>query len=68
MELVNGLPLDRLLLETDGPYMCPEPFRGQTSHPGHVHRVAERIAELQGRSLGEVMEITRRSTNVVYGI
>lgn len=27
--------------ETDGPYMCPEPFRGQTAHPGHVHRVAE---------------------------
>ncbi|CAK9096504.1 unnamed protein product [Durusdinium trenchii] len=44
-ELVQGLPLQRLLIETDGPYMCPEPFRGQTAHPGHVHRVAERIAE-----------------------
>eukprot|EP00439_Symbiodinium_sp_Y106_P038862 s3627_g4.t1 len=40
-ELIQGLPLDRLLIETDGPYMCPEPFRGQTAHPGHVHRVAE---------------------------
>lgn len=63
-----GLPLERLLLETDGPYMCPEPFRGQTAHPGHVHRVAERIAEWQGRPLGEVLASTRRSTRVVYGI
>ncbi|CAK0794874.1 unnamed protein product [Prorocentrum cordatum] len=67
-ELVQGLPLERLLIETDGPYMCPEPFRGQTAHPGHVHRVAEKIAEWQGRSLGEVMDATRRSTAAVYGV
>lgn len=66
--LVQGLPLERLLVETDGPYMCPEPFRGQTSHSGHVHRVAERIAEWQGRPLGEVMQATRESTRSVYGI
>lgn len=67
-ELVRGLPLERLLIETDGPYMCPEPFRGQTAHPGHVHRVAERIAEWQARELGDVMVATRKSTTVVYGI
>eukprot|EP00927_Polykrikos_kofoidii_P037693 TRINITY_DN31902_c0_g1_i1.p1 TRINITY_DN31902_c0_g1~~TRINITY_DN31902_c0_g1_i1.p1 ORF type:complete len:455 (+),score=53.52 TRINITY_DN31902_c0_g1_i1:57-1421(+) len=67
-ELVQGLPAERLLLETDGPYMCPEPFRGQTAHPGHVHRVAERIAAWQGKSLGDVMAATRASTVVVYGI
>lgn len=66
--LVQGLPLERLLIETDGPYMCPDPFRGQTAHPGHVHRVAERIAEWQGLGLGEVLAATRHSTRVVYGI
>merc|ERR1712232_1522313 len=66
-ELIRGLPVERLLLETDGPYMCPEPFRGQTSHAGHVHRVAEKIAEWQGTSLGEVMAATRASNRVVYG-
>lgn len=67
-ELIQGLPLDRLLIETDGPYMCPEPFRGQTAHPGHVHRVAERIAEWKGVSLGDVMDATWQSTCVVYGV
>jgi len=67
-ELISGLPVDRLLLETDGPYMCPDPFRGQTAHPGHVHRVAEKIAEWKGLSLGDVMKATRHSTKIVYGI
>ena len=57
-----GLLLERPLLVTDGPYMRPDPFRGQTAHPGHVHRVAEKIAEWQGRPHGEVMVATRRST------
>mmetsp|Transcript_44003 Transcript_44003/g.94806 ORF Transcript_44003/g.94806 Transcript_44003/m.94806 type:complete len:455 (+) Transcript_44003:58-1422(+) len=67
-ELVFHLPLERLLIETDGPYMCPEPFRGQTAHPGHVHRVAEKIAEWQGVSITEVLRATRESTRVVYGV
>jgi len=67
-ELLRAIPLARLLLETDGPYMCPGPFRGQTAHPGHVHRVAERIAEVKGVPLAEVMAATRESCRVVYGI
>ncbi|CAE7338092.1 TATDN2 [Symbiodinium natans] len=67
-ELIQCLPLERLLIETDGPYMCPEPFRGQTAHPGHVHRVAERIAEWQNVSLGAVMAATWQSTVEVYGL
>jgi len=68
VELLRGIPLARMLLETDGPYMCPSPFRGQTAHPGHVHRVAERIAEVKGVPLAEVMAATRESCRVVYGI
>lgn len=66
--LIEGLPLSRLLIETDGPYMCPEPFRMQTAHPGHVHRVAERIAEIKRVPLAEVMEVIRENCKVVYGI
>ena len=66
--LIRELPLDRLLIETDGPYMCPMPFRGQTAHPGHVHRVAERIAALKGVDLARVMEATRASTRDIYGV
>merc|ERR1712176_667166 len=68
LQLLQGIPLSRMLIETDGPYMCPEPFRGQTAHPGHVHRVAEKIAEVKGVPLLEVMEATRESCRVVYGI
>mmetsp|Transcript_27955 Transcript_27955/g.61655 ORF Transcript_27955/g.61655 Transcript_27955/m.61655 type:complete len:385 (-) Transcript_27955:65-1219(-) len=67
-ELIEGIPLERLLIETDGPYMCPEPFRGQTSHPGHVHRVAEQIAEWQQKPVGEVLRATRESARVVYAM
>lgn len=67
-ELIQGLPLDRLLIETDGPYMCPDPFRGQTAHPGFVHLVAERIAEWKDVPLGHVMDATRKNTATVYGV
>jgi len=67
-EIVQGLPLERLLIETDGPYMCPEPLRNHTAHPGHVHRVAEKVAELKQLRLADVFAATRNSTRVVYGI
>ena len=44
---------DRLLIVTDGPYICPDPLRGHTAHPGHVHPVAEKIAEWQGKPVGD---------------
>jgi len=67
-DVVRAIPLERILLETDGPYMCPEPFRGHTAHPGHVHLVAERIAGLKGRSLCDVLAQTRANCREVYGI
>ena len=48
---VRELPLDRLLLETDAPYLAPEPFRGQRNEPAHVVRVAAALAEVKGLSL-----------------
>ena len=50
-----------VLIETDGPYMRPEPCRGQTAHPGHVRRVAERVAEWQCVDLGRPKGANRES-------
>ena len=48
-DLVRWLPLDRLLLETDSPYLSPHPFRGQPNEPGRLRVIAEKVAELKGQ-------------------
>ncbi|NOI80504.1 YchF/TatD family DNA exonuclease [Vibrio tubiashii] len=57
-EVVKALPLDRLLIETDSPYLAPVPHRGKQNQPAYVVEVAAYIAQLKGRSLGEVGEKT----------
>lgn len=67
-EVVRNTPLDRILLETDSPYMAPEPFRGRIAHPGHVSYVADTVATLKGVSRAEVLATCRRNTRLIYGI
>ncbi len=55
---VRELPLDRLLLETDAPYLAPEPFRGKRNEPAHVARVAATLAEVKGLTVAEVAAAT----------
>jgi TatD DNase family protein len=55
---VRELPLDRLLLETDAPYLAPEPFRGRRNEPAHVTRVAATLAEVKGLTLGAIEAAT----------
>jgi TatD DNase family protein len=55
---VRELPLDRLLLETDAPYLAPEPFRGKRNEPAYVARVAATLAEVKGLELGEIEAVT----------
>lgn len=55
---VAAAPLDRLLLETDSPYLPPEPYRGKRNDPGKVRLVAERLAAVRGIPLAEVAEAT----------
>lgn len=57
-ELAARVPLDRLLIETDSPYLAPVPFRGKTNDPSLVIHVAERIAELKGVPVAEVARQT----------
>jgi TatD DNase family protein len=53
-EVVAALPLDRILVETDAPYLSPHPYRGQRNEPARVMLVVERLAELRGLSLDEM--------------
>ncbi|SME97656.1 TatD family hydrolase [Pseudogulbenkiania subflava] len=57
-EVAQKVPLDRLLVETDSPYLAPVPFRGKTNEPAYVKHVAEHIAELRGLSFEAVAEAT----------
>ncbi|KHD26615.1 DNAse [Vibrio caribbeanicus] len=57
-EVVKALPLERLLIETDSPYLAPVPHRGKQNQPAYVVEVASYIAQLKGLSLGEVGEKT----------
>lgn len=58
VEVVKYIPMDRLLLETDAPYLTPEPYRGKRNYSGYVGLVAEKVAELKGLSSEEVAERT----------
>jgi TatD DNase family protein len=57
-DVVRGLPLDRILVETDAPYLAPVPHRGRTNQPAFVRHVADAIAKVKGISLEEVAEAT----------
>ena len=53
-EVARQIPLERMLIETDAPYLAPVPYRGKLNQPGYVRHVAEEIAKLRGISLAEV--------------
>ncbi|MGB8644780.1 MAG: TatD family hydrolase [Anaerolineae bacterium] len=66
--LVARLPLDRIVIETDSPYLAPHPLRGRRNEPAHVTRVAERIAELQGLTVQQVAEQTTVNARSLFKI
>ncbi len=57
-EVAKRVPLERMLIETDSPYLAPVPFRGKTNEPGLVKYVAEEIARLRGATLGQIASAT----------
>ncbi|KNH17586.1 MULTISPECIES: TatD family hydrolase [Priestia] len=67
-EVATELPLDKLLIETDCPYLTPHPFRGKRNEPGYVSYVAEQIAELKGITYEELAEITTANAKKLFGI
>ncbi len=67
-EAAMAVPLDRILVETDSPYLAPEPVRGCRNEPGNVRYVAQKVAELKGVPLEELAERTTRNVERLYGI
>lgn len=68
VEVASQIPLERIVLETDCPYMSPEPFRGRRNDPGRLHLVAEKLAQLRGISVAEVENITLENGKKLYRI
>ena len=68
VEAASGIPLDRIVLETDCPYMAPEPFRGKRNDPGKLYRMAERLAELRGLPVERVHGLTMENGKRLYRI
>lgn len=68
IEVVERMPLERMLIETDSPYMAPVPHRGERNSSLFVHLVAEKIAEIRGMSAEDVARITTENGRRFYGI
>ena len=65
-EVVASVPLDRMLVETDSPYLAPVPFRGKKNEPKYVVEVAQCVAEIKGISFDEVVAQTADNFNRLF--
>jgi TatD DNase family protein len=65
-EIVKRIPLESLLVETDAPFLTPEPFRGKRNEPGYVRYTAQKVAEIKGVSFEKVAEVTTKNAMRVY--
>lgn len=67
-EVAKRIPLDRILLETDGPFLAPDPYRGKRNEPKYLLYTAEAIAELRGISIDEVASATTSNAEQLFNI
>ena len=67
-DIVKTVPMDRILVETDCPYLTPAPHRGKRNEPAHVRLVAEKIAAIQGMTAEQVAELTSQNARRVFKI
>lgn len=67
-DVIKEIPLDRILLETDSPYLAPVPFRGERNEPKNILSIAEFLANLKEVTLEEVMKITENNIKNLYNI
>ena len=68
VETAASIPLDRIVLETDCPYMSPEPFRGRRNDPGRLYRMAEALAQIRDLPVEKIHEITMENGKRLYRI
>ncbi len=67
-EVIKEIPLDNIILETDSPYLTPEPFRGKRNEPARIHEIAKFICELKDISLDELARITNDNIKRIFDI
>src|SRR5438132_4247269 len=67
-EVARMVPLERVLVETDSPYLVPQPLRAKRNEPRFVQRVAEKLAEIRGMTLAEVANITTNNALRLFGL
>lgn len=67
-EFLADIPMDRIVLETDDPYLPPVPYRGQRNEPAYIVKTAEKVAEIYGVSVEEISDITTENAIRLFGI
>ena len=67
-KIAKDLPIVRMVLETDAPFIAPSPYRGKRNEPAYVRLVAERLAEVKGLALEEVARVTSENAETLFGI
>ncbi len=67
-ETVKQIPLDRILLETDSPYLTPVPFRGKRNESAYIPHIAAKLAELTGKDIEEIAAQTTENAETLFGI
>jgi TatD DNase family protein len=66
-EVMQNIPIEALVLETDAPYLAPVPYRGKKNEPSFLPLIAQRLAEVKGLELTEVVELTSRRALEIFG-
>lgn len=67
-DIVKNLPDDKILLETDAPYLAPVPFRGKTNNSALIYLTAEKIAEIKNESTEHILELTKQNAKTLFGL
>ena len=67
-EFLAEIPMERIVLETDDPYLPPVPYRGQRNEPAYIVKVAEKVAEIYGVSVGEIINVTTKNAIQLFEV